>query len=180
MFERFTRNARAVVVGAQAVAARAGATEVRPAHLFESLIATDGILAMHVLADLGAPGDEVRQVVRGLTGALLRRPRRRGRRGAQAARHRPRRRDQPDRPRPQRRRRTAGPKGHKRFARESKKVLELSLREALRLGTASSAPSTCCSADPGRGDVALRTLAAFDLTPADVRRAVEEAERRTG
>ena len=66
MFERFTRNARAVVVGAQEVAHRHGAPEVRPAHLLESLASTDGILAMQVLADLGAPGDEVRRVVRGL------------------------------------------------------------------------------------------------------------------
>ena len=50
MFERFTRNARAVVVGAQQAAARAGASEVRPPHLLESLAATDSTLAMRVLA----------------------------------------------------------------------------------------------------------------------------------
>ena len=66
MLERFTRNARAIVVGAQQAALRAHAPEVRPAHLLESLVSTDSVLAMKVLAELGAPGDEVRRVVRGL------------------------------------------------------------------------------------------------------------------
>jgi len=39
MFERFTRNARGVVIGAQEVAHRHGAAEVRPAHLLQSLAA---------------------------------------------------------------------------------------------------------------------------------------------
>jgi len=54
MFERFTRNARAVVVDAQSIAVRVGAPEVRPAHLFESLAARDGGLAMQVLAGADA------------------------------------------------------------------------------------------------------------------------------
>src|SRR4051812_8125 len=69
MLERFTRNARAVVVGAQSAAQRAGAQEVRPGHVLEALVENDGILAMKVLAGLGADGDEVRRVVRGLNAA---------------------------------------------------------------------------------------------------------------
>ena len=180
MFERFTRNARAAVVGAQEVAARRRATDVRPAHLWESLVSTDGTLAMQVLAQLGAPGEEVRRVVRGLgpqySGVLdsedaealkllgidledvIRRIDQDLNDGCGAI-----------------------PKGHKRFSPGSKKVLELSLREAMRLG------------DPFIGtehvllglirvsdDTVLETLAAFDLSPDDVRRAVAEADRRAG
>ena len=70
MFERFTRNARAVVIGAQEVAQRHAATEVRPAHLLESLVSQDGTLAMQVLAGLGAPGDEVAWALAVLTGPV--------------------------------------------------------------------------------------------------------------
>jgi ATP-dependent Clp protease ATP-binding subunit ClpA len=180
MFERFTRNARAVVVDAQAAAVRAGAPEVRPAHLFESLAATDGVLAMHVLARLGAPGDEVRRVVSGLNTRysdgldeedaealkllgidlddVIRRI---------------------DRDLSDGRRSTA--KDHKHFSRDSKKVLELSLREALQLGDNFIGTEHVLLAILRQGDtVALKTLEAFDVTVADVRRAVGEADRRAG
>ena len=133
MFERFTRNARAVVVDAQSIAVRAGAPEVRPAHLFESLAARDGVLAMQVLAQLGAPADEVRRVVRGLSSRYSD--------GLDAEDAEALKllgidldevisridRDLSD---------CGGPitKGHRRLGRGSKKVLELSLREALQLG----------------------------------------------
>jgi ATP-dependent Clp protease ATP-binding subunit ClpA len=180
MLERFTRNARAVVVGAQSVAQRSGAPEVRPAHLLESLVAQDHTLAMRVLAGLGAPGDEVRRVVRGLAaqraegldaddaealrllgidlddvlsridGDLA------GDRGPV-------------------------PRGHKRFARPSKKVLELSLREALRLGDGFIGTEHVLLGLIRNGDHAvLQLLAAFDLAPDDVRKAVAEADRRAG
>ena len=181
MFERFTRNARAVVVEAQRIAVRVGAPEVRPAHLFESLAATDSVLAMHVLAQLGAPGDEVRQVLRGLTSRYS---------------------DGLDAEDAEalkllgidlddvisRIDRDLGdgeggpiPKAHRRFGRESKKVLELSLREALQLGDSFIGTEHVLLGILRQGDkVALETLEAFDVTVADVRRAVEEADRRAG
>ena len=180
MFERFTRNARAVVVDAQRIAVRVGAPEVRPAHLFESLAATDDVLAMHVLAQLGAPGDEVREVVRGLTSRysdgldaddaealkllgidlddVISRIDR-DLRGGEAP----------------------IAKSHKRFGRDSKKVLELSLREALQLGDSFIGTEHVLLGILRQGDkVALETLEAFDITVADVRRAVGEADRRAG
>jgi ATP-dependent Clp protease ATP-binding subunit ClpA len=180
MLERFTRNARAVVVGAQQAAVRTGAAEVRPAHLLEALVATDSVLAMKVLADLGAPGDEVRRVVRGL------------------AAHHPDGLDADDAEAlkllgidldevlsridgdltddtgPIRR-------GHKRFARQSKKVLELSLREALQLGDNFIGTEHVLLGLIRTGDhTVAQTLAAFDLSADDVRRAVDEADRRAG
>ncbi len=180
MFERFTRNARAVVVDAQRIAVRVGAPEVRPAHLFESLAATDGVLAMHVLAQLGAPGDELRQVVRDLTSRYSD--------GLDAEDAEALKllgidlddvisridRDLSDGGEPI-------PKGHKRFGHESKKVLELSLREALQLGDSFIGTEHVLLGILRQGDkVALETLEAFDVTVADVRRAVEEADRRAG
>jgi ATP-dependent Clp protease ATP-binding subunit ClpA len=180
MFERFTRNARTVVIGAQEVAAAAGAPEVRPAHLLEALATTDSVLAMRVLAQLGAPGAEVRRVVRGLNAQYSE--------GldaddAEALKllgidlhdvisridgdlndHR-----------------GVIPKGRKRFARESKKVLELSLREAMGLGDSFIGTEHVLLGILRQGDrTALETLRAFDLSVDDVRRAVGEADRRAG
>jgi ATP-dependent Clp protease ATP-binding subunit ClpC len=73
------------------------------------------------------------------------------------------------------------PHGHRRFARESKKVLELSLREAIALGDAFIGTEHVLLGLLRQGDhVVLETLAAFDLTVADVRRAVAGADRRAG
>ena len=180
MFERFTRNARAVVVDAQRIAVKVGAPEVRPAHLFESLVAKDDTLAMQVMADLGAPGDELRRVVRGLMTQysdgldaddaealkllgidlddVIRRIDTELNDGCGPI-----------------------PKGHKRFGKESKKVLELSLREALQLGDSFIGTEHVLLGILRQGDkVALETLEAFDISVADVRRAVEEADRRAG
>jgi ATP-dependent Clp protease ATP-binding subunit ClpA len=180
MFERFTRNARVVVIGAQEAATRAGAPSVRPAHVMEALVASDGTLAMQVLADLGAPGDELRRVVRGLNARysdtldaedaealkllgidldeVIRRIDTDLNDGSGPI-----------------------PKGHKRFAKESKKVLELSLREALRLGDAFIGTEHVLLGLLRQGDSAtLETLKAFDLSVDDVRRAVAEADRRAG
>jgi ATP-dependent Clp protease ATP-binding subunit ClpA len=180
MFERFTRNARTVVVRSQEVAARAGASEVRPPHLLEALAASDDILAMQVLAGLGASGDDLRRVVRGLNTQYA------GELDAEDAealkllgidlgdvisRIDG---DLAD---------AGGPvaKGHKRFARDSKKVLELSLREAIQLGDSFIGTEHVLLGLLRQGDtVALETLKAFDLTVDDVRRAVAEADRRAG
>jgi ATP-dependent Clp protease ATP-binding subunit ClpA len=180
MLERFTRNARAVVVGAQEVAARAGAPEVRPAHLLESLAATDGVLAMHVLAQLGAPGDEVRRVVRGfavrysdgldaddaealkLLGIDLDDVINRIDRDLSSGRE------------------PIG-RGRQRFTREAKKVLELSLREAVRLHDGFIGTEHLLLALLRHHDsTTLETLKAFDLTVDDVREAVDQADRRAG
>ena len=180
MLERFTRNARAVVVGAQQSALRARASEVRPAHLLESLVSTDSTLAMKVLADLGAPGDEVRRVVRGLVTQYSE-----GLDGDDAealkllgidldevlSRIDT---DLSDGQGPI-------PKGRQRLARQSKKALELSLREAVRLGDGFIGTEHLLLGLVRTGDHAvLQTLAAFDLAPDDVRRAVDEADRRAG
>jgi ATP-dependent Clp protease ATP-binding subunit ClpA len=180
MLERFTRNARAVVVGAQSLAQRGGAPEVRPAHVLEALVETDGVLAMKVLAGLGAPGEEVRRVVRGLNStysdgldaedaealkllgidleAVLNRID-----GDLSADGGP------------------VPRGHRRFARASKKALELSLREAIHLGDSFIGTEHLLLGLIRSGDhTVLQTLAAFDLHPDDVRRAVGEADRRAG
>ena len=180
MLERFTRNARAVVIGGQEVATRAGAPEVRPAHLLESLAATDGVLAMQVLAGLGAPGDEVRRVVRGLNARYAD--------GLDADDAEALKllgidlddvmsridRDLDDGTGPI-------PKGRRPFARQSKKALELSLREALRLGDGFIGTEHLLLGLIRTGDhTVLQTLAAFDVEPDDVRRAVDEADRRAG
>ena len=73
------------------------------------------------------------------------------------------------------------PKGHKRFARESKKVLELSLREAFRLRDSFIGTEHVLLGLLRQGDsTALETLKAFDIGVDDVRRAVEQADRRAG
>jgi ATP-dependent Clp protease ATP-binding subunit ClpA len=187
MLERFTRNARDVVLRAHEAARAAGAAEVLPAHLFVTLVDTDGTLAVHVLEDLGATREEVRRVVRGLTGH---RPMGLSTDDAEALRllgidlddvMRRIDRDLGGAAENE----TAGPRkvrhARPRFAKASKKVLELSLREAIRLGDGFIGSEHILlgllrAADP----VVIGTLEAFDLKPEDVRRAVEEAERRTG
>jgi ATP-dependent Clp protease ATP-binding subunit ClpA len=180
MFERFTRNARVVVIGAQEVAHRHRATEVRPAHLLESLASKDGTLAMQVLADLGAPGDEVRRVIRGFSsqysGVL-------DAEDAEALRLLGIDLDDVIRRIDQDLNDGHGPilQGHKRFSPESKKVLELSLREAFRLGDGFIGTEHVLLGLLRQGDtVTQETLKAFDLTVDDVRRAVDEADRRAG
>jgi ATP-dependent Clp protease ATP-binding subunit ClpA len=187
MLERFTRNARDVVLRAHEEARRSGAAEVSPSHLFETLVAADGVLAVHVLEDLGAPRDEVRRVVRGLAGY---RPGELREDDAEALRllgidldDVMRRIDLDlggqDEATP------AGPgkvrHSRPRFAKASKKVLELALRESIRLGDGFIGTEHVLLGLVRAGDpVVLGTLEAFDLTPDDVRRAVDEAERRTG
>jgi ATP-dependent Clp protease ATP-binding subunit ClpA len=180
MLERFTRNARVAVTGAQEVAHRHRATEVRPAHLLESLASNEGTLAMQVLAGLGAPGDEVRRVIRGFgsqySGVL-------DAEDAEALRLLGIDLDDVIRRIDQDLNDGHGSslKGHKRFSPESKKVLELSLREALRLGDGFIGTEHVLLGLLRQGDaVTKETLKAFDLTVDDVRRAVDEADRRAG
>jgi ATP-dependent Clp protease ATP-binding subunit ClpC len=73
------------------------------------------------------------------------------------------------------------PTGHIPFTPRAKKVLELSLREALRLGDGFIGSEHILLGLLRSGDrTLLQTLAAFDLQPDDVRRAVDEADRRAG
>ena len=65
--------------------------------------------------------------------------------------------------------------------RGAKLVLELSLREAIRLGDGFIGTEHVLLGLVRTGDdVVLRTLAAFDISPDDVRRGVDDAERCTG
>ena len=182
MFERFTRNARRVVLQAHEVARRTDADEVLPAHLFAAIVEADGILAVHVLEDLGAPRTDLRQVVRDLTGQH---PAGLSEDDAEALRVLGIDLDEVIRridsdlggiPEP------AGARHSRpRFSTGAKKVLELSLREAIRLGDGFIGTEHVLLGLIRTGDdVVLRTLAAFDVSPDDVRRAVDEAERRTG
>jgi ATP-dependent Clp protease ATP-binding subunit ClpA len=187
MLERFTRNARDVVLRAHEVTRRSGAAEVSPSHVFEAVVEADGVLAVHVLEDLGAPRDKVRRVVRGLAGH---RPGALSEDDAEALRllgidlDEVMRRIDHDLG-GQEEVAALGPgqvrHSRPRFAKASKKVLELSLREAIRLGDGFIGTEHILLGLVRAGDpVVLGTLEAFDLTPDDVRRAVDEAERRTG
>ena len=182
MFERFTRNARTVVLSAHEVARRTDADEVLPAHLFAALVEADGTLAVHVLADLGASRTDLRKVVRDLTGQH---PGGLSEDDAEALRvlgidlgEVVRRIDHDLGPTPDP---AVARHSKPRFSKGAKKVLELSLREAIRLGDGFIGTEHVLLGLIRTGDdVVLRTLATFDLSPDDVRRAVDEAERRTG
>ena len=178
MFERFTKAARATVERALTVAQEATAGEVRPEHLLAALLEQEDCLAVRVLAGLGAPAGEAREVLDGLRlryvdglddddaealkvigidlGEVVRRIDQ-GLGGRGAGRRRP------------------------RFSRGSKKALELSLREALALrhnyiGTEHLLLGLVRVEDR----VVADTLAAFDLERDALRSAVAEAVRRAG
>jgi ATP-dependent Clp protease ATP-binding subunit ClpA len=141
MFERFTSEARNAVIGAQQEARRLGHDCVGTEHVLLGLLGGQGIAA-RVLADLGvttpAVEHEVLSYVRpgpfgaadaealGTIGIDLDEVRRRleASFGPGALRWRPGRRG---------RRRGPLPGGHIPFSPRAKKVLELSLREAIRL-----------------------------------------------
>ena len=132
MFEKFTAEARLAVVEAQIVARESGSVEIGPSHLLAGLVKT----GVEVLAELGVSADDI--------AAELARTRRRGGvsdadaealtefgidveqiverveqthgEGALAGRSGP------------------AKRGHIPFTAQSKKTLELSLKEAVRLG----------------------------------------------
>ena len=177
MFERFTKRARRSVEQSMEVAVGLRATHVRPEHLFVALVDDAENLAVRVLADLGAPPDRLREelerrrsrYVDGLgdedaaalatIGIDLHEVLRRVGRGSGEGRKR----------------------GRPRFSRESKKALELSLREAIALrhnyiGTEHILLGLVRGGDPAVRD----TLAALDVSPADLRAAVADAVRKAG
>lgn len=134
MFERFTKDARAIVVGAQEHARWLGSTSIEPEHLLLSALRGDGP-AGDLLRQAGVSADRLERAVTGgghdrLDGAAL------ATLGIDldAVRRRadelfgPGALDAPAGAGGSRR------SGHVRFGAASKKVLELALREAIHLG----------------------------------------------
>lgn len=135
MFERFTKDARAIVVGAQEHARWLGSSSIEPEHLLLSALTGDGS-AGDLLRQAGVCADRLERAVAGEANDPLDGPalatlgidldavRRRADelfgRGAL------------DAPRGRRAARST----HIRFGPASKKVLELALREAIHLGDA--------------------------------------------
>jgi ATP-dependent Clp protease ATP-binding subunit ClpA len=178
MLERFTKPARAAVEQAVAFARQSAARETRPEHLFAALLADEGCLAVRVLADAGAPVDRLHaeldrrrlQYVDGLDaddadaletigidlGEVVRRiDRNLG--GALPGRGRP------------------------RFARASRKVLELALREAVALRHNYIGTEHLLLGLVRQGDrMVLDTLAACDVDTASLRQRVADAVRKAG
>jgi ATP-dependent Clp protease ATP-binding subunit ClpA len=60
VFERFTRRAREAVIEAQAVAVATTASQTRPEHLLMALLHDEDCLAVRVLEQAGAPAAAVR------------------------------------------------------------------------------------------------------------------------
>jgi ATP-dependent Clp protease ATP-binding subunit ClpA len=179
MFERFTKPARAVVTAAGEHAGHATASEVRPEHLLLGVLDQPGCLAVEVLAGFGAPGEEVRSVldrrrlryVDGLDDddaealqaigidldeVVRRIDRNLG--GRAGGRNRP-----------------------PRFSRDSKKVLELALREAIALHHNYIGTEHLLLGLVRGGDrVVTDTMAAFEIRLGPLRSAVVDAVRRAG
>ena len=181
MFERFTKAARATVVNAQERAIATTSSEIRPEHLLMSMLDDETSLAVRVLEGLGAPAESVRQTLE---------------------RHRSRHIDGLDDEdaealkaigidldevvrridrnlgglaRPGRRRGGIG------FARASKKVLAISLREAISLGHNYIGTEHILLALARSGDrVVGDTFAEAGITHDALRGAVADALRKAG
>jgi ATP-dependent Clp protease ATP-binding subunit ClpA len=178
MFERFTKPARAVVEQATVAAREARAAETRPTHLLAALLADEACLATRVLAGLGAAPADLRaeldrrrlQYVDGLDaddaaalqaiGIDLDEVVRRidsNLGGALPSKRFP------------------------KFARGSKKVLELSLREAIALRHNYIGTEHLLLGLVRGGDRAvLDTLGASGIEQGALRDAVRDAVRRAG
>jgi hypothetical protein len=194
VFERFTRDARAVVVSTQDLCHGLGANEVRPVHLLvalteegsgvRDLLAAHGITTDAVAECLGiappAPparlGEDDAAALRSLgidLDAIRDAVERQFGEGAL---------DEPPEDVAQVPGRVGrvGRVGHVRFGRGSKKVLELSLREAIRTGAREIRTEHLAlgvlRADDEAVTVLLRTLG---IDPRDVRADLEDRGRRT-
>lgn len=178
MFERFTQEARRAVEGAVTTAREATAGEVRPEHLLCAVLDDEDCLAVRMLADAGAPSGRVReeldlrrlQYVDGLDAedaealqvlgidldeVVRRIDRNLG--GAVPGRRAP------------------------RLAKESKKVLELALREATALRHGYIGSEHLLLGLVRSGDrVVLDTLMAVGVEPAELRERAAQGARRTG
>ena len=121
MFERFTDGARLLVVRAQEEARMLHHDYIGTEHILLGLIREGEGVAAKALESLDISLDAVREQVQEMIGQGQQAPSggRQGEEGQSA--------------------------GHISFTPRAKKVLELSLREALQLGTATSEPSTSCS-----------------------------------
>ena len=178
MLERFTKPARAVVTQATTYAVQATASEVRPEHLLQALLDEEGALALRVLATLGAPAAQLRtvlerhrlQFVDGLDAD-----------DAEALRAIGIDLDEVVRRIDRNLGGTAAGRGRPRFSRDSKKVLELALREAIALRHNYIGTEHLLLGLVRCGDrVVTDTIAEFDLEPKALRAAVAEAVRKAG
>ncbi len=182
MFERFSRDARTGVVLAQEVARSLGDTKIRVVHLLAGLTHNDAFadlgidhralldwLAVHpgggmdksALSSLGIDLEAIRTSVESAFGE-----------GALDAD-----------PEPRRRwpfgRRTPSRTGHIPFTGDAKKALELSLREALRLGLGSIGSDVMLLGILRGGDAQVRRfLAEAKLDTSAIRRTIEDRLRR--
>jgi len=174
MFERFTKAARTAVEQGVAVAKEAGAVEVRPDHVLSALLADKdsnvgralgSTASGQVRAALEAQRDRLAdgldrddaEALRVLGIDLEDVVRRMDALGGRPGRRR----------------------GHLPFSRAAKKSLELSLREAIRLGDGFIGTEHLLLGIVRAGDRnVLDALWAAGLSPVDVRTAVEATERR--
>ena len=178
MFERFTKAARATVERALTIAQDATAGEVRPEHLLAALLEQEDCLAVRVLAGLGAPAGEVREVLDGLRMRYVDGLDDDDAEALQAIGI--------DLDEVVRRidRNLGGPSTRRRrppFSRGSKKALQLALREAIALrhnyiGTEHLLLGLARQEDR----VVADTLGAFGIERAALRSAVADAVRRAG
>ena len=179
MFERFTKRARKVVETAVEIAEDQDATEVRPEHVFAAILRDDSSLAVRVLADLGATAETLRAELEQRRGRYIdglgdddaealatigidleEVLRRLGQARGESGRKR---------------------RGHRKFAKASKKTLELSLREAITLGHNYIGTEHILLGIVRGGDPVVRdTLAACEIEPDRLRPAVKAALREAG
>jgi ATP-dependent Clp protease ATP-binding subunit ClpA len=177
MWERFTKPARRVVESAAARARESRSVRVRPEHLLVALLEEDDCLAVRVLTELGAPPALVLEQLEARRDRYVE-----GLGDEDAAAlatigidlEEVLRRVDPEPVEERGRVRT-------RFSREAKKVLELSLREALALrhnyiGTEHLLLGLVREGDPLVVDV----LAGLGVTSKELRTAVADAVRRAG
>jgi ATP-dependent Clp protease ATP-binding subunit ClpA len=177
MFERFSKQSRFLVERAQQLAADQQTSHVRPEHLFRALLDDGESLACHVLAGLDASPEKV---LPELAERVGRRVEGLGDEDAEALA-------------------TIGidleevlrrlgdvpserqPRGRPRFTKESKKVLELALREAIALQHGYIGNEHVLLGLVRGGDPVVRdTLAAVNVTSKDLRAAVADAVRKAG
>ena len=181
MLERFTRPARDVVERTQQIAIESRATQVRPEHLFAALLWDDTSLAVRVLNDQGGTSERLHaeldrrraKYVDGLDDADAEALASIGI-DLEAVVSRM---SQDDLAPPRRRR----SRGHVRFSRSSKKVLELALREAVAMRHNYIGTEHLLLGLVREGDVIVHdTLVAAGVEPTTLRAAVAEAVRQAG
>jgi ATP-dependent Clp protease ATP-binding subunit ClpA len=181
MLERFTKPAREVVERTQKIAIESRASQVRPEHLLAALLWDDGCLAVRVLNAQGGTTERLHaeldrrraRYVDGLDDADAEALRSIGIDLEEVVR----RMSEGDSPSDPARSRFA--RAHLRFSRASKKVLELSLREAISLKHNYIGTEHLLLGLVREGDVIVRdTLVAAGIDTTTLRQAVADAVRR--